>query len=65
MTDEKKCRFVISLLTPCFSNVLAMHVDLTLRAVSVSEVEGLSGIYKIEFNEGTGILLNAELVKNI
>lgn len=47
MTDEKKCRFVISLLTPCFSNVLAMHVDLTLRAVSVSEVEGLSGIFNL------------------
>lgn len=47
MTDEKKCRFVINLLTPCFSNVLAMHVDLTLRAVSVSEVEGLSGIFNL------------------
>lgn len=44
-----------------------MPVDLTLRAFSVSEVEGSSGIYNPleEFNEGMGIPSHAELTKHL
>lgn len=43
-----------------------MPVDLTLTAVSVSEVEGSGGIYNPleEFNEGIGIPSHAELPKH-